>query len=87
VSDGSFPGYTAVNPLQGWHHILNGNFRYDLSKHLPFGDRTAVAAVVHANNLTNQVIWLPSGFSSVDTVPVQQGRTIFAGLEFSLGKN
>jgi outer membrane receptor for ferrienterochelin and colicins len=87
VSDGSFPGYTAVNPLQGWHHILNGNFRYDLSKHLPFGDRTAVVAVVHANNLTNQVIWLPSGFSSVDTVPVQQGRTIFAGLEFSLGKN
>ncbi|MGA7573290.1 MAG: TonB-dependent receptor [Terriglobales bacterium] len=85
VSDGPFPGYVAVNPLQGWHHILNGNFRYDLTKYLPFGDRTGIAAVVHANNLTNQVIWLPSGFSSVDTVPVQQGRDIFAGLEFYLG--
>jgi hypothetical protein len=42
-----------------------------------------VAAVLHANNLINQAIWLPSGFSSVDTVPVQQGRTIFVGLEFS----
>lgn len=86
VSDGPFDGYTAVNPLQGWHHILNANVRYDLSKYVPFGDRTGLAAVLHANNLTNQVIWLPSGFSSVDTVPVQQGRVIFAGLEFSVGK-
>jgi len=28
VSDGPFTGYTAVNPLQGWHHIINGNFRH-----------------------------------------------------------
>ncbi len=87
VSDGPFDGYTAVNPLQGWHHIINGNFRFDLSKYFPFGDRTGVAAVLHANNLTNQVVWLPSGFSSVDTVPVQQGRVVFAGLEFSVGKH
>jgi outer membrane receptor protein involved in Fe transport len=87
VSDGPFDGYTAVNPLQGWHHIINANFRYDLSKYFPFGDRTGVAAVMHANNLTNQVIWLPSGFSSVDTVPVSQGRVIFAGLEFSAGRH
>jgi outer membrane receptor protein involved in Fe transport len=86
VSDGPFNGYTAVNPLQGWHNILNGNFRYDLSRYLHAGDRTSIAAVVHANNLANQAIWLPSGFGSVDTVPVQQGRAVFAGLEFSLGK-
>ncbi len=83
VSDGPFDGYTSVNPLQSWRHVLNGNFRYDLSKFMPFGTRTSVAAVLHANNLINQAIWLPSGFSSVDTVPVQQGRTIFVGLEFS----
>jgi outer membrane receptor protein involved in Fe transport len=87
VSDGPFTGYTAVNPLQGWHHIINGNFRYDLSRYFPFGDRTGIAAVVHVNNLTNQAIWLPSGFSSVDTVPVEQGRVVFAGLEFSAGKH
>jgi hypothetical protein len=82
VSDGPFVGYTAVNPLQGWHHILNGNFRYYLTAFLPSGSHTGIAFVLHANNLTNQVIWLPSGLSSVDTVPVNQGRTIFAGLEF-----
>jgi hypothetical protein len=48
-------------------------FALRLSKYLPFGDRAGIAAVVHANNLTNQAIWLPSGFSSVDTVPVSQG--------------
>jgi outer membrane receptor protein involved in Fe transport len=87
VSDGPFDGYTAVNPLQGWHHILNGRFRFDVSNYLPFGAHTGVAVVAHANNLTNQPIWLPSGFSSVDTVPVQQGRNIFAGVEFTFGKN
>jgi outer membrane receptor protein involved in Fe transport len=87
VSDGPFTGYTAVNPLQGWHHIIDGDFRYDLSKYFPFGDQTGIAAVAHVVNLTNQPIWLPSGFSSVDTVPVQQGRVIFAGLQVSLGKH
>jgi outer membrane receptor protein involved in Fe transport len=87
VSDGPFDNYTSVNPLQAWRHILNGNFRYDLSKYFPLGGHTGIAAVVHATNLTNQAVWLPSGFSSVDTVPVQQGRDVFAGLEFTLGKN
>jgi outer membrane receptor protein involved in Fe transport len=87
VSDGPFTGYTAVNPLQGWHHIVNGNFRYDLSNYFPFVGRTGIALVAHVNNLTNEPIWLPSGFSSVDTVPVQQGRVVFAGFEFSAGRN
>ncbi len=88
VSDGAItgPNYSGVNPVQGWHHIVNGNFRFDLSRYFPFGDRTGVAAVAHINNLTNQAIWLPNGFSSVDTVPVSQGRNVFAGLEFTLGK-
>jgi outer membrane receptor protein involved in Fe transport len=90
VSDGPIPNYTGpttVNPVQNWHHILNANVRYDVSKYFPFGDRTGIAVVARVNNLTNQAIWLPSGFSSVDTVPVQQGRTVFAGLEFAFGKN
>jgi outer membrane receptor protein involved in Fe transport len=87
VSDGPFDRYVAVNPLQGWHHILNANIRYDVSRYFPFGDRTGIAIVAHANDLINQAIWLPSGFGSVDTVPVLQGRDIFAGLEFQFGKN
>jgi outer membrane receptor protein involved in Fe transport len=85
VSDGPFNGYTAVNPLANWRNVLNGNFRYGFPGHRSFADRFALVA--HANNLANQAIWLPSGFSSVDTVPVQQGRTVFAGLEFTINNN
>jgi outer membrane receptor protein involved in Fe transport len=85
VSDGSIPGYTgAVNPLQGSHRILNGHLRYDLSKYLPLGDRYGVALVIHANNLTGHPVWLPGwGFTSVDTIPVEQGRVVYWGFEFS----
>lgn len=85
VSDGPFSGYKSVNPLDSWRNNINGNFRYNLARIHPFGDRMALVA--HANNLANQAIWLPSGFSSVDTVPVEQGRTVFAGFEFSLARN
>jgi outer membrane receptor protein involved in Fe transport len=89
VSDGAIGGYQgAVNPLQGSHTVLNANLRYDVSRYLPFGDRNAIAFVVHANNLTNSPIWLPGwGFTSVDTIPVQQGVVVYSGLEFSIGKN
>jgi outer membrane receptor for ferrienterochelin and colicins len=89
VSDAPISGYsTAANPVQGWHNILNGNFRYDLTRHLPFGDRNTIAIIAHANNLFNRTIWLPGwGFNSVDTIPVQQGLVVYAGFQVSFGNN
>jgi outer membrane receptor for ferrienterochelin and colicins len=88
VSDGAIGGYAgSVNPLQGSHNILNGQLRYDLGKLLHLSDRNGAAVVVHANNLTDFRVWLPGwGFTSVDTIPVEQGRVIYAGLQFALGK-
>jgi hypothetical protein len=89
VSDGTIDGYAnSVNPVQGAHNILNGQLRYDLGKLLHLSDRNGFAFVVHANNLTDYRVWLPSwGFTSVDTIPVEQGRVVYAGLQFSAGKN
>ena len=89
LSDGPINPYPgSVNPVQGAHNVLNANFRYDLSKYLPVGDRQRIAVVAHANNLTNRQEWLPGwGFNSIDSIPVQQGRVIYAGLEFSAGRN
>jgi outer membrane receptor for ferrienterochelin and colicins len=89
VSDGSIDGYAnSVNPVQGSHNILNGQLRYDLGKLLHFSDRNGMAFVVHANNLTDYRVWLPGwGFTSVDTIPVEQGRVVYVGLQFSAGKN
>ena len=82
ASDGPFAGYPSVNPLLSWRNNLNGNLRWELARVHIFGG--GMALVAHGNDLANQAIWLPSGFSSVDTVPVQQGRTVFAGLEYAL---
>jgi outer membrane receptor protein involved in Fe transport len=86
VSDGSISGFTnSVNPSQGSHNMLNANVRYDVSKYFPMA-RSGVALVIHGTNLTNHQVWLPGwGFTSVDNIPVQQGRVIYAGLEFAIG--
>ena len=88
VSDGPINGYTtSVNPLQGTHNVLNAEVRFDVAKRLHFSDRNDVAFELHATNLIGRVIWLPGwGFNSIDTIPVQQGRVIYAGLVFSIGK-
>ena len=88
VSDGKIDGYAnSVNPVQGTHNILNGQLRYDLGRLLHLSDRNNIAFVAHANNLTDFRVWLPSwGFNSVDTAPVEQGRVVYVGLQFSAGK-
>jgi len=51
-------------------------------------ERNSVAIAAHANDLLNQTVWLPGfGFFNIDSIPVQQGRTVYAGLEFSRGKH
>lgn len=88
VSDGAITGYSnAVNPVQGAHNVLNGDLRYDLGKVLHLSDRNSLSLVAHANNLTNHAVWLPSwGFTSVDTIPVEQGLVVYGGIRFSVGK-
>ena len=89
VSDGKTKPYAFnVNPLSGWRHSLNAEVRQDISRFLNLRERSTVAIAVHANNLANQAVWLPGfGFFNIDSIPVQQGRTVYAGLEFSRGKH
>lgn len=88
VSDGKPKPYSpAFNPLTGWHNNLNAEVRQDISKYLHLREKNSVALAAHANDLLDQTVWLPGfGFHSIDSVPVQQGRTVYAGLEFGLGK-
>ena len=88
ISDGAITGYTnAVNLQQGSHNTLNGHLRYDLSKYLPVVAGYSPAFVVHATNITNHAVWLPGwGFTSIDTIPVELGRVIYAGFEFVVGE-
>jgi outer membrane receptor for ferrienterochelin and colicins len=87
ASDAKPKGYPYnVNPLTGWHNSLNADVRQDVSRYLRLPEKNMVAIVAHANDLLNQAVWLPGfGFFNIDSIPVQQGRTIYAGLEFSRG--
>ena len=88
VSDGKVTPYAYnVNPLTGWRHSLNAEVRQDISRFLRLPQKNTVALAAHANDLLNQAVWLPGfGFFNIDSIPVQQGRTIYAGLQFSFGK-
>jgi len=88
LSDGKPPAYQEpTNPVPGWHNSMNGELRQDLSRFLHLGDRNSVAIAAHGNDLLNQAVWMPGfGFFNIDSIPVQQGRTIYAGLEYSLSR-
>jgi outer membrane receptor protein involved in Fe transport len=88
VSDGKTKPYAYnVNPLTGWRYSLNAELRQDISRFLRLRERNTVVIAVHANDLLDQTVWLPGfGFFNIDSIPVQQGRTVYAGLEFSRGK-
>lgn len=88
VTEGRVNGYSdALNPNTGAYSLLSANFRLDLSKHIHTGGGTGLALVAHAENLANTAVWLPD-WKDVpgDTIFVNQGRTVFAGIEFSLKK-
>jgi outer membrane receptor for ferrienterochelin and colicins len=88
VSEGAISGYSAAqNPNPGAYSLVSANVRLDLSKYLHTGRDSGLALVAHAENLANTGVWLPD-WKDVpgDTIFVNQGRTIFAGIEFSLKK-
>ncbi|HEX5229384.1 MAG TPA: TonB-dependent receptor [Bryobacteraceae bacterium] len=81
-------GYAAaLNPKPVAYSLLNANFRLDLSKHLHLNG-PGLALVAHGENLANTAVWLPD-WKDVpgDTIFLNRGRAIFAGIEFSLKKD
>ena len=76
---------TAVNPRAAAYHLVSSHVRYDLSRYMG-SKRDGIALFAHAENLANYRIWLPAWGDSDDTIPVNRGRTVYFGIEFSLGK-
>ena len=84
--EGPIHGYLgSINPRPGAYDMLNGHLRWDLSKHFAPVSKSAVAFVIHANNLTNKALWLPDWKDQPgDSIFFNQGRTIYAGIEVAL---
>ena len=89
VHEGALPGYgAALNPQPGAYDLLNANLRFDLAKCLHTDAAKGLALVAHAENLENRQVWLPD-WKDVpgDSIFVNRGRTIYAGIEFTLKKD
>ena len=78
---GHISGYaSSLNPRPEAFHSVNANLRLDLSKRWVKNDSKGFAVFVHANNLTNQQIWLPD-LQTAGMIPFSQGITLFYGIE------
>ncbi len=77
----------SINPAPRALHSVSAQLRIDLSKYWRGGGSHTVALVGHADNVLGNVVWLPAlGTNSVNTIPVSQGRTVYAGVEIGIGK-
>jgi outer membrane receptor protein involved in Fe transport len=85
--DGELPYGATLNPGPAAHHLVTSHFRLDVFRFWHAEAARAVALFVHGDNLADQQVWMPDlGGNTGDTIPVNRGRTIYFGVEVSLGK-
>ena len=66
---------------------MNGHLRLDLSQFWHADAVRGLALFVHGDNLANQQVWMPDlGGGTGDTIPVDRGRTVYFGVELTLGQ-
>jgi outer membrane receptor protein involved in Fe transport len=85
--DGGLTYGPTLNPGPAAYHLVNGHLRLDISQYWRAAAASGLAFFVHGDNLANQQVWMPDlGGGTGDTVPVDRGRTVYFGIELSLGK-
>ena len=56
-----------------------------MTKHFQGISKSAVALVVHGDNLANKAVWLPDWKDQPgDSIFFNQGRTVYVGIEVTL---
>ncbi len=85
---GSIDGFSSVlNPSPSPRHLLSAHARLELASLLKARQTAGIALVVNGDNLTNQSVWLPDwGANTGDTIPARRGRTLYVGIEMSMGR-
>jgi len=80
---GHIGGYAvSINPRPEAFHSVSVHARFDPTKHWLKNRSQGLAFFVHADDLTNNQVWLPAlGTNSPNTIPVVRGRTVYFGIE------
>lgn len=76
---------TQVNPSPGAYNLMNLHCRFNVNKF--FGSKLSqdLSLLLQVDNLLDKEIWLPNwGLIIGNSIPVNQGRTIYFGMEVSL---
>lgn len=75
--------YTSLgNPNPGEYNLLNVNAKYDLNILLKIKALKEIALSLECYNLLDKEVWLPAtGSLKSASIPVIQGRSIFAGID------
>ena len=81
--EGHLPGYAdSLNPRPNAFHSVSAHLRFDLTQHWAANDKRGIAALLYGDNLTNTPVWMPQwGSGTLNTMPVNRGRTLFFGIE------
>jgi outer membrane receptor protein involved in Fe transport len=88
VYTGRIPGYTETpNPAPGAYHLLSANISVNMEKY--FGPAAeGIRLFAHGDNLLNRPVWFPAGGAALmTTIPIERGRTVYYGIEFSRRRN
>jgi len=75
---------TQVNPPPGAYNLMNLYCRFDMNKFFDWERSQEVSLLLQVDNLLDEEIWLPNwGLTSGNSIPFNQGRTIYFGMEVS----
>lgn len=76
---------TQVNPSPGAYNLMNLHCRLNMSKFFGWDISQDLSLLLQVDNLLDKELWLPNwGLLPGNSIPVNQGRTIYFGMEVSL---
>lgn len=76
---------TQLNPSPGAYNLMNLHCKLDMNKLAGWNFSRGLSLLLQVDNLLDKEIWLPNwGVIAGNSIPVNQGRTIYLGIEASL---
>ena len=78
--------YDAVaNPDPGAYHLVSLHLKLDANRLFDLGAGPSISFFVQVDNLLDKQIWLPEwGLTTGETIPVNQGRAVYFGLNAAI---
>jgi outer membrane receptor for ferrienterochelin and colicin len=76
---------TQVNPSPGAYNLMNLHCQFNMNKFFDWNLGQDLSILLQVDNLLDEEIWLPNwGLLPGNSIPVNQGRTIYFGMRLSL---